>query len=281
MTFMTFTYFYVYILEHRTKSPIHKKSIFYLVCGYVLQIPSNTKRKFISFLTIGLLRNHGKNQQKNLSQSIVKKKNNITTLSQPIPNREKQIVNKTRIIKNVFDNQGKHFSRIMNKTKDLLSKIFGYQLIELEGNKYMLVNEIKNELPHIYPCATESSQQVLLFIVLTHIFMQEESCTEESLWDFLTNLDISYLDNHYHPYFGNVKYLINELFVAQKYLDKTILEQNDSIKIEFKWGPRAEYEFSRREALNFVSEIYNRRPLNSWPLQFKILLAREKLNKSH
>lgn len=51
-------------------------------------------------------------------------------------------------------------------------------MIELEGNKYMLVNEIKNELPHIYPCATESSQQVLLFIVLTHIFMQEESCTE-------------------------------------------------------------------------------------------------------
>ncbi|PBC25198.1 non-structural maintenance of chromosomes element 3 homolog [Apis cerana] len=270
---------------------------------------------------MGLPRNRGKNQQKNLSQSIVKKKNNVTTLSQPIPStstnisyineksqnfstdsmifeednrfinnliryffaldREKQIVNKTRIIKNVFDNQGKHFSRIMKKAKDLLSKIFGYQLIELEGNKYMLVNEIKNELPHIYPCATESSQQVLLFIVLTHIFMQEESCTEESLWDFLTNLDISCLDNHYHPYFGNVKYLINELFVAQKYLDKTILEQNDSIKIEFKWGPRAEYEFSRREALNFVSEIYNRRPLNSWPLQFKILLAREKLNKSH
>lgn len=37
--------------------------------------------------------------------------------------REKQIVNKTRIIKNVFDNQGKHFSRIMKKTKDLLSKV--------------------------------------------------------------------------------------------------------------------------------------------------------------
>lgn len=37
--------------------------------------------------------------------------------------RGKQIVNKTRIIKNVFDNQGKHFSRIMNKAKDLLSKV--------------------------------------------------------------------------------------------------------------------------------------------------------------
>lgn len=33
----------------------------------------------------------------------------------------------------------------------------------------------------------------------------------ESLWDFLTNLDISCLDNHCHPYFGNVKYLINEV----------------------------------------------------------------------
>lgn len=63
--------------------------------------------------------------------------------------------------------------------------MFGYELVELEGNKYMLVNKIKNELPHIYPLGTEGSQQVLLFIVLTHIFMLQNSCSEGSnaMWN--------------------------------------------------------------------------------------------------
>lgn len=42
----------------------------------------------------------------------------------------------------------------------------------------MLVNEMQNELPHIRPSATEGNRQVLLFLVLTHIFMHEESSTK-------------------------------------------------------------------------------------------------------
>ncbi|XP_043521747.1 non-structural maintenance of chromosomes element 3 homolog isoform X3 [Frieseomelitta varia] len=122
----------------------------------------------------------------------------------------KQIISKARIIKNVFGNRGKHFAQTMNKVKNLLSTVFGYQLIELESGKYMLVNEIENTLPHIEPSATESSQMILLFLVLTHIFMLEDCCSEESLWSFLTNLGIPCEDDQQHSYFGNVKQLINE-----------------------------------------------------------------------
>ncbi|XP_071856459.1 non-structural maintenance of chromosomes element 3 homolog [Bombus fervidus] len=191
----------------------------------------------------------------------------------------KQIVNKTRIIKNVFGNQGKRFLPVMNKAKSLLSKVFGYELVELEGNKYMLVNKIKNELPHICPLGSEGSQQVLLFIVLTHIFMLQNSCSEGSLSNFLANLDIPYADNIQHVYFGNVKYLINEVFVAQKYLDKITTETINLTQIEFKWGPRAVHEFSQRAALEFMSEVYNGRPIKSWQLQFQALTAQEKLDR--
>lgn len=191
----------------------------------------------------------------------------------------KQIVNKARIIKNVFGNRGRRFLPVMNKAKSLLLKVFGYELVELEGNKYMLVNKIKNELPHICPLGTEGSQQVLLFIVLTHIFMLQNSCSEGSLSNFLANLDIPYADNNQHVYFGNVKYLINEVFVAQKYLDKITMETINSTEIEFKWGPRAEHEFSRRAALEFMSEVYNGRPIKSWQLQFQALTAQEKLDR--
>ncbi|KZC07845.1 Melanoma-associated antigen G1 [Dufourea novaeangliae] len=188
-------------------------------------------------------------------------------------------MNKARIIKSVFGGQGKNFHRVMTKARDLLSKIFGYQLVELEGSKYMLINEIRNTLPHVSPVGTKGSQQVLLFLVLTHIFMSEEFCTEESLWKFLENLGINCTEGQNHSYFGNVRHMVTEVFVAQKYIDKTVVEQNDAPKIEYKWGVRAEHEFSRRTALEFVSQIYNGRAINSWPLQYKALIAREKTNK--
>ncbi|XP_076654771.1 non-structural maintenance of chromosomes element 3 homolog [Halictus rubicundus] len=189
--------------------------------------------------------------------------------------RDKQVINKSRIIKNVLGGQGKQFHRVINKVKTLLLKIFGYDLVELEGNKYILVNELVNSLPHIQPMGTEGSQKVLLFLVLTHIFMGEESCREESLLDFLTNLGIITDNVQNHSYFGDVKHIVSEVFVAQRYLDK-IEDKNETSKIEYKWGPRAEYEFSRRTALEFASEIYNGRPINSWSLQYKTMVSREK-----
>ncbi|XP_076292854.1 non-structural maintenance of chromosomes element 3 homolog isoform X2 [Lasioglossum baleicum] len=191
--------------------------------------------------------------------------------------RGKQVINKPRIIKNALGGQSKLYHRVISKARTLLSKIFGYNLIEIEGNKYILVNELVNDLPHIQPVGTDGSQRVLLFLVLTHIFMSEESCTEVSLLNFLTSLDIISEDGRIHNYFGNVKHVVTEVFVAQKYLNK-IEDKNDSSKIEYKWGGRAEHEFTRRAALEFVSEVYNGRDIKNWPLQYKTMLSREKSN---
>ena len=192
--------------------------------------------------------------------------------------REKQAIYKSRMMKTVFGGQGKHFHQILNKAKTHLSKIFGYQLLELDGNKYILVNQIENTLLHEYILEAERRQQVLLFLVLTHIFMHHELCGEDILWDFLTRLGIECSDNHRDNYFGNVKRLVTEVFVGQKYLDKTVAQKTDVVKVEFRWGPRAQHEFSRRKSLEFVSQVYDGRQINSWPLQFQTMLEEEKPN---
>ena len=192
--------------------------------------------------------------------------------------REKQTINKTRLVKTVFGGQGKHFHPTLNKAKTHLSKIFGYRLLELEGNKYILVNQVENTLLQEYTLEAERRQQVLLFLVLTHIFMHQELCGEDLLWDFLTRLGIECYDNHRDNYFGDVKQLVTEVFVRQRYLDKTVAEKTDVVKVEFKWGPRAEHEFSPRKSLEFVSQVYDGRQINSWPLQFQTMIAQEKSN---
>ncbi|XP_076627513.1 non-structural maintenance of chromosomes element 3 homolog isoform X2 [Colletes latitarsis] len=232
-------------------------------------------------------------QTKFLSQTSNRSRtNNVTSLSQPLQSRsrnnqtmrhnQREHVEEELFMAHEVENQhGKHFHRVMTEAKDILSKIFGYRLVELEGNKYMLANEIDNATLHIRPSDSQSKQQVLLFLVLTHIFMLEGSSTKESLWQFLRNLGITCSDNTHHYYFGNVVHYIDEIFVAQKYLEKIVVDKEDSSKIEYKWGPRAEYEFSRRASLEFMSEVYNGRPIQNWPLQFKTMIAREKSKNLH
>ncbi|XP_078044587.1 LOW QUALITY PROTEIN: non-structural maintenance of chromosomes element 3 homolog [Augochlora pura] len=192
-----------------------------------------------------------------------------------ISDRKKQPINKAQIVKNVLAGQGKQFSHMLNKAKQVLSKIFGYKLVELEGNKYILVNELDNDLPHINRQRADASRQVLLFLVLTHVFMSDDYCTEGSLLGFLKHLGLILQNGDEHSYFGHVKHIVTEVFVAQKYLEK-LKETDNTATVQYKWGPRAEHEFSRRTALEFVSEMYQGCSLDNWPLQYKALLARER-----
>ncbi|XP_043496854.1 non-structural maintenance of chromosomes element 3 homolog [Polistes fuscatus] len=194
--------------------------------------------------------------------------------------KKKTAITKVQIIKNVLGGSTKNFLQIMKRVKLLLSQVFGYKLVDIGNSKYIMVNEIKNSIPHLNFNKPTKAEQVLLFIILCHIFMYEDVCTEENLWDFLTHLKIIKEDNFQHNYFGDVKKLVTVDFVSQQYLEKTVLYKGDSPKYEYKWGPRAEHEISYRNILEFVSKVHGKRPINSWPLQYKTMLAKEQSNKT-
>lgn len=65
----------------------------------------------------------------------------------------------------------------MVRVRVCVPKVFGYKLIEIEPNRYILVNNMTNNLPHL-TFEKVASAQVLLFLVLVHIFMVGESCKE-------------------------------------------------------------------------------------------------------
>lgn len=222
-----------------------------------------------SHTTLDILSSHEQNQTiRNIVKYLL------------VLDRTKQVTTKHKIIKNVLCGSGKQFSSLFPKVKQVLHQVFGYKIIEWEQGKYMLINAIPNKLPHIHLSKEHRAQQVLLFIVLTHIFMNAESCTEGVLYDFLKHLNIVTQDNFHHYYFGDVKELISETFVHQKYLDKVIYQDGDPPKVEYKWGLRAEHEFTRRSALEFISKVYYNRPLTSWTLQYKMVLAKENAKKN-
>ncbi|XP_032687820.1 non-structural maintenance of chromosomes element 3 homolog [Odontomachus brunneus] len=215
--------------------------------------------------------------QKSQSQ-IMQKQENMQTVSGVIKylfmaGRNKQPISRAHIFKNTLLNP-KDYQLIMAEVEAQLSKVFGYKLLIVEGNKYIMVNEISNELPHLNS-KKSSSTQTLLFLVLVHIFMLGESCKEDLLWDFLCNLGIITRDDYTHEYFGDVKQLVTVDFVNQRYLEKIIIDKDDPTKLEYKWGSRALHEITFRSALEFVANVYGASSLNKWKLQYKIVKEQE------
>lgn len=73
-------------------------------------------------------------------------------------------------------------------------KVFGFELVEIENNRYILINNIDNELPHLI--FHNSSKQLLLYLVLVHIFMHGETCQEGEYVYLIVSLFIYVIINN-------------------------------------------------------------------------------------
>lgn len=186
-------------------------------------------------------------------------------------NTSKQPIQKNQIVKNILNGNARLFRTIIEKVNRELSEVFGFELVEIENNRYILINNIDNELPHLI--FHNSSKQLLLYLVLVHIFMHGETCQEDILWNFLRNLNIITNNSFQNEYFGDVKQLVTVDFVNERYLEK-IVDKNDPTQLEYKWGSRAENELTYRSVLQFVANIYGVSP-KKWKLQYKTVITQE------
>ncbi|GCB83721.1 hypothetical protein scyTo_0024315 [Scyliorhinus torazame] len=72
-----------------------------------------------------------------------------------------------------------------------------------------------------------------------------------------------------HADFGDVKKLITEEFVKQKYLDYSRVLHTDPVEYEFRWGARATKETSKLKVLEFVAKMHNDQDPKTWATQYK------------
>lgn len=140
-------------------------------------------------------------------------------------------IKKSEMIKNVLDKQDRLFIPVMEKTRHDLKQIIGYDCIEVPDKKpkqFIVISVIPNYTLSMEPAGNnEMPQAIVLFIVLSFIFMKGGKVKEIILWQYiLKQLGIEDEEDSNHYFFGDVKKLINEVFIKQLYLsrDKVILE---------------------------------------------------------
>jgi hypothetical protein len=198
---------------------------------------------------------------------------------------QKGIVRRTDINKNVLKEHSKAFVAIMQTAAKKLDRIFGIQLIDLDGkvekfaiknkffwddslNKFSFANTASQRPESFNMSSTFSASShdgdeelrmhfkySVIMVALALIFMNKNEIDANKFWDLMKKIDINRSEKR-HKYLGDVeKYFTTEL-VKEGYLEYEQEKGFETPTFKFKWGYRAKMETSKKKVLEFVCEMY-------------------------
>ncbi|EFA82749.1 hypothetical protein PPL_04444 [Heterostelium album PN500] len=170
-----------------------------------------------------------------------------------------------RIITNVF-------ARGRSKLKD----VFGYELIDVKKEKvvgseqkepassttFLLKNtlplELLNQIAQIDPITSKEltlnhQQKALLTIILAIILLECGFIDSDQLYVYLGRLGFEV--GHQHVVFGDWEKLIDK-FVKELYLTRKKTEKDRVAVFQYRFGPRAFAETSKKNIIRVVGDIY-------------------------
>ncbi|NXE03084.1 NSE3 protein, partial [Chaetorhynchus papuensis] len=184
-----------------------------------------------------------------------------------VKDQKKIPIKRADMLKNVIREYKDAYSEIVNKAGRTLQEVFGLQLVEIDTKRHTYI--LINNLPRAegkYLCSDKEKEKMgLLLVILSFIFMKGNSVKDSALWEFLNLLRV--YPGKQHRVFGDVRKLVTEEFVRQKYLEITPIPLTDPPEFKYQWGPRAEKETSKKDVLNFVAKIQGKDP-TFWASQY-------------
>ncbi|XP_063792428.1 non-structural maintenance of chromosomes element 3 homolog [Pseudophryne corroboree] len=185
-----------------------------------------------------------------------------------IRDQKKLPIKRADIVKNVVKEYKDVYLEIFRRAKEALLEVFGFQLEEIDAKNhvYVLINRLDRVEGDGLKVDDNTPKLGLLTVILSLIFMKGNTAKEAAIWESLRRLRID--PGERHDDFGDVKKLVTDEFVKQKYLEYNKIPHTDPPEYEFRWGPRAFKETSKMKILEFVSMVQQKDP-KSWVTQYK------------
>ncbi|XP_008820968.1 melanoma-associated antigen B10 [Nannospalax galili] len=179
--------------------------------------------------------------------------------------QEKEPITKAEIMKNIIQTYKNHFPEILRKASDHIELVFGLEVKEVDPKRsaYVLINKLDLE------CGTTVNDKRgmpvtgLLMTVLGVIFTKNNCASEEQVWEVLNIMGV--YEGRKHFIFGDVKKVLIDDFVRQKYLEYQQVPNSDPPCYQFLWGPRAYAETSKMKVLKFFAKIHGTVPTTFMP----------------
>ncbi|XP_069896449.1 melanoma-associated antigen D4-like isoform X1 [Dipodomys merriami] len=175
-------------------------------------------------------------------------------------------IKRSDMLKDVIREYDEHFPEIIERATYTLEKKFGIHLKEIDKEEHL----------YILVCTRDSSARLLgktkdtprlslLLVILGIIFMNGNHASEAVLWEALRKMGLR--PGVRHPFLGDLRKLITDDFVKQKYLEYKKIPNSSPPEYEFTWGLRACHETSKMRVLRFIAQNQNRDP-REWKAHF-------------
>ncbi|XP_057616606.1 melanoma-associated antigen B4-like [Chionomys nivalis] len=148
-----------------------------------------------------------------------------------------------------------HFPEIFKTASYRLDVVFGLELKEVlpHGQAYELVSKLDFEDDGSMSNELGVSTRGILIALLSVIYLNNYRAAEEYVWYFLNALGV--YDGIMHVFFGDIRKLITEDLVQEKYLVYHQVPNSDPPSYEFLWGPRAYDETTQIKVMDFLAKI--------------------------
>ncbi|XP_029975101.1 necdin-like 2 [Salarias fasciatus] len=184
-----------------------------------------------------------------------------------VKDQKKFAIRRADIVKHVLKEQRNIYPEVMRRAAATFQQVFGLKLVEIEqkNHLYILINSLEPSAA-APPSSSTNPKTGLLFVVLGLIFMKGGVARENVVWSTLKKLRIDPREKHEE--FGDVRKLLTEEFVRQRYLEYIRIPHTDPVEFEFGWGQRAEYEVSKPRILSFMGELHQQDP-QTWSQQYR------------
>ncbi|XP_036448200.1 necdin-like 2 [Colossoma macropomum] len=185
-----------------------------------------------------------------------------------IKDQKKIPIRRADIAKHVIKEYKALYQDIMKRADRTFEQVFGLKLVEIDSKNhiYILVNKLQPVPGEPISMCPGNPKTGLLFVILSIIFMKGGTVKENVVWNTLKKLRVDVGEKHED--FGDVKKVIIDEFVRQKYLEYVRIPHTDPLEFEFRWGQRAEKEVSKMKMLEFIGELHNQEP-QSWTQQYR------------
>ena len=186
----------------------------------------------------------------------------------------KESVTKGEMLKIVGKRFREHFPEILKKASEGLSVAFGLELnkVNPNGHTYTFIDKVNLTDEESLLSSWDFPRRKLLMPLLSVIFLNGNSATEEEIWEFLNMLGV--YDGEEHSIFGEPRKLITKDLVREKYLEYKQVPSSDPPRFEFLWGPRAYAETSKMKVLEFLAKVNGTTPC-AFPTRYEEALKDE------
>lgn len=202
----------------------------------------------------------------NLSREQVDQKTAEVVQYFLVKDQKKIPIRRADIVKNVVKEYRTIYPELIKRAAQTFDKVFGLKLVEIDtkNHLYILVNKLEAAAEDPPISNPTNPKMGLLFVILSVVFMKGGVVRENLVWNTLKKLRVD--PGEKHDEFGDVKKVVTDEFVRQRYLEYVRIPHTEPVEHEFKWGQRAEIEVSKSRILEFMGELHDVDP-QTWTQQ--------------